>query len=623
MPLRSLVLLALPSSALAVDLDALVESWTTTVSGQDGSDGVDEATDVALTLTNDLIVTGFLDGAVDHMHDGYIVAWGADTTERWSVTVDAGAVGPNQLGSDDRVQAIDIEPVTEAITWCGATGATGFAPDPLGWYWVESLEPSPLGSAYPPLLDWDLTYSDGQSSPLQSCHGVDRGSGYTYAAGWSQHGADEGRWLSWRFVDSSGLADPPYTFEYAGFPAVPDQAYDVSASSATGQFVVVGTQGFSGLPGSDLNDTDWYVRLYDAAGTLAWEHLYRGGEQLEDKALATVYDPSNQVVYVAGFENGGSDNAGGSDRGWLVIAYDQDGDGLGGPDILWTHRFGEGSGADEVATSLVLDESGDLLVGGSTVDPTSGHEIWRVSKLSFYDGVELQSWEGVDHGGDSRVQGIDYRNGKLALAGYAHDGTSRQFAAALLEDDRDADGIGDSVDACPDDPLKAADTGVCGCNVPDTDTDGDGFENCVEDCPTDPNKQEPGVCGCEEPDDDTDEDGTFDCEDDCPGDPGKIAWGICGCNTPDDDTDGDGIVDCQDSCSDTPAGAAVDAAGCPVGPATGDTGAPATTDGGKGGGGGGGCGCSSAPPTGLIMPLFMLLAGYRRRMSLDLRRTGS
>lgn len=609
MSLRSVVLLALPSTALAVDLDALVESWTTTVSGQDGSDGVDEATDVALTATDDLIVVGFLDGAVDHMHDGYIVAWGADTTEHWSLTVDAGPIGAGQLGSDDRVQAIDIEPLTEAITWCGTTGASGVDPDPLGWYWVESLEANPLGSTYPPLLDWDLVYSDGLSSPLQSCFGVDRGYGYAYAAGWSEHGADEGRWLSWRFVDSSGLADPPYTFEFDAFPAVPDQAYDVSANTATGQFAVVGTRGFSGLFGSDLNDTDWYVRLHDASGAVVWEHLHRGAEQLEDKALATAYDPSSQTVYVAGFENGGTDNAAGSDRDWLVTAYDQDGDGLGGPSVLWTHRFGEDSGADDVATAIVIDENGDVLVGGSTTDPASGHELWRVAKLSVYDGVELQSWEGIDHGGDSRVQGIDFRNGKIALAGYVHDGTSRQFAAALLEDDRDADGVGDSVDACPDDPLKAADTGVCGCNISDDDTDGDGFENCIEDCPTDPDKQDPGICGCDEPDDDTDKDGTFDCEDDCPGDPNKVEWGICGCNTPDDDADGDGVVGCRDSCPDTPAGDVVDETGCSA-EGTGDTGAPpVSTDSGDKGG----CGCTSAPPAGLIAPLSLLLLAYRRR----------
>jgi hypothetical protein len=111
---------------------------------------------------------------------------------------------------------------------------------------------------------------------------------------------------------------------------------------------------------------------------------------------------------------------------------------------------------------------------------------------------------------------------------------------------------GDSVDACPDDPLKAADEGLCGCDVPDVDTDKDGTVNCLEDCPADPNKTDPGVCGCEQPDTDGDGDGTEDCIDNCPSDPNKVDVGECGCGAPDSDSDNDGVLGCHDACSNTP-----------------------------------------------------------------------
>jgi hypothetical protein len=59
--------------------------------------------------------------------------------------------------------------------------------------------------------------------------------------------------------------------------------------------------------------------------------------------------------------------------------------------------------------------------------------------------------------------------------------------------DRDGDGVRDTLDACPFDPLKS-EFGVCGCGVPDEDADGDGTLDCVEICPA-------GDLDCEDDDD--------------------------------------------------------------------------------------------------------------------------
>jgi hypothetical protein len=80
--------------------------------------------------------------------------------------------------------------------------------------------------------------------------------------------------------------------------------------------------------------------------------------------------------------------------------------------------------------------------------------------------------------------------------------------------DGDGDALPDECDACPQDPYKQADPGVCGCGMPDIDTDADSTPDCV--------------------DNDDDDDGVPDAEDNAPGDPNRCM-----------DTDADGCDDCS------------------------------------------------------------------------------
>ncbi|MBL9120311.1 MAG: thrombospondin type 3 repeat-containing protein [Phycisphaerae bacterium] len=124
--------------------------------------------------------------------------------------------------------------------------------------------------------------------------------------------------------------------------------------------------------------------------------------------------------------------------------------------------------------------------------------------------------------------------------------------------DTDGDGTNDGLDGCPLDPLKIA-PGICGCGIADTDTDGDGVADCVEviqgtdpgngdsdgdgspdsidGCPNDPLKTAPGACGCGVSDIDADGDGTPNCHDGCPNDPLKTSPGACGCGVVDGATE--------------------------------------------------------------------------------------
>ena len=99
------------------------------------------------------------------------------------------------------------------------------------------------------------------------------------------------------------------------------------------------------------------------------------------------------------------------------------------------------------------------------------------------------------------------------------------------DSDSDNDGVDDSMDGCPNDPLKIQ-PGTCGCGQSELDSDRDGTPDCKDDCPNDPAKTKEGSCGCGESDTDTDGDGVADCNDDCPYNSSITQAGICGCSNP-------------------------------------------------------------------------------------------
>jgi hypothetical protein len=610
-----LAVVGMSPPAAAVDLDGLVEAWTRTEAGAGGNDGVDQALGVAFDADDNVIAVGYLDGAAGHGTDGYALAVTPGGATLWDLVLDAGEIGVDRTSSDDRYNAVSVEPINGSLALCGAVGPADLD-DPTTRYWVEALTPS-LGA--PPVQDWVFAYVDGAASPNQACQGADFAIGRVLSTGWGDHGVDVGRWLTWELAEATGAASPPVTYEYSVFEAVPDRAWSVAQDASTGAYAVAGTRGFAGLAGSLQNDTDAHVRYYNQYDALVWSDTIAGDSDLDDQFLAVAIDPLTHDVFAVGHRNEGDDNAGLADLDWIVNCYDDaDPEGDGIPLVLWSESWSSAPGASEGATAVALDEGGDVLVGGWTVDAGSGLRRWRVARHSGTYGTLIQEWLGPVRAGDSWVTSVAFDQGRLAVAGVIDEGAGLDFAVTLLDQDLDEDGVADSVDACPDDPDKAADTGICGCNTPDIDTDGDGVENCIESCPTNPDKTEPGVCGCEEPDDDTDADGAFDCDDRCPENPDKIDdVGVCGCDAPDDDTDGDGVVGCRDACNNTPPGAAVNEFGCPLDGGTdetGDTGAPPSTDQDPKSG----CGCATklgtpAPLGSLALLALAAMVATRRR----------
>ena len=132
----------------------------------------------------------------------------------------------------------------------------------------------------------------------------------------------------------------------------------------------------------------------------------------------------------------------------------------------------------------------------------------------------------------------------------------RAFAGIIFEPaigDRDGDGIGDDIDACPNDAEdKDGFEDEDGC--PDPDNDNDGILDIVDQCPDiaeDFNGFE-DTDGCPDGGRDRDGDGILDVDDRCPDDPEDKDGFEDEDGCPDLDNDRDGIPDVTDQCPNDP-----------------------------------------------------------------------
>jgi hypothetical protein len=123
--------------------------------------------------------------------------------------------------------------------------------------------------------------------------------------------------------------------------------------------------------------------------------------------------------------------------------------------------------------------------------------------------------------------------------------------AAAGRNDRDGDGIPDSVDGCPEDPEdKDGFQDEDGCT--DRDNDGDGIADADDACPNEPEDKDgfQDSDGC--PERDNDNDGTPDTVDRCPNEAEDKDGFEDDDGCPDDDNDGDGFADTVDKCPNEP-----------------------------------------------------------------------
>ncbi|MBW2261495.1 MAG: OmpA family protein [Deltaproteobacteria bacterium] len=211
-----------------------------------------------------------------------------------------------------------------------------------------------------------------------------------------------------------------------------------------------------------------------------------------------------------------------------------------GHSLLW--GLGAAFGLIPNSLDLILEYTGSMIV----THPDIRHAPMEVD-AGFKIFVERNSYLclGAGFGG---VKGLD--------RGYAAP-SWRIFAAFIFEPsigDRDADGLNDDIDQCPDDPEdRDAFEDLDGC--PDPDNDRDQILDVDDDCPNVPEDRDGDADkdGCPEgAEGDRDGDGILDDVDACPDDPEDLDGFEDQEGCPDPDNDMDGILDVDDLCPDDP-----------------------------------------------------------------------
>ncbi|MCJ7651973.1 MAG: OmpA family protein [Candidatus Lokiarchaeota archaeon] len=124
----------------------------------------------------------------------------------------------------------------------------------------------------------------------------------------------------------------------------------------------------------------------------------------------------------------------------------------------------------------------------------------------------------------------------------------------MADDDADNDGIGNSIDLCPD-TEEGIKVDQFGCPI---DSDRDNIPDYIDRCPNTPSGVVVDSDGCPV---DSDLDGIPDYWDRCPNTPQGTEVNKFGCPI---DSDFDGVPDFLDQCPKTPYGAKVDKNGCPL-----------------------------------------------------------
>jgi hypothetical protein len=139
-----------------------------------------------------------------------------------------------------------------------------------------------------------------------------------------------------------------------------DKVHDVTTDASGGAYVV-GYTGPLSRPGAQ--DTDAYVRRYDAGGGLLWAQTF--GTQADDSAFGVAVDRLGNA-YVAGRTAGSLFAANAGDVDVFLCKYDANNN------LVWSRQVGSAGSDWSARHCLALDPSGNIYIGGATSGDLGG-----------------------------------------------------------------------------------------------------------------------------------------------------------------------------------------------------------------------------------------------------------
>ena len=180
-----------------------------------------------------------------------------------------------------------------------------------------------------------------------------------------------------------------------------DVAFSVAIDSS-GNIIVAGYTTSSGSGGSDF-----LIAKYNSSGTLQWQKTL-GGTGM-DEARSVAIDSSGNII-VAGYTT--SSGSGGSD--FLIAKYNSSGT------LQWQKTLG--GTLSDVAFSVAIDSSGNIIVAGYTASSGSGGNVVLIAK---YNSSGTLQWQKTLGGTGNEIVysfAIDSSD-NIIVAGYIDDST--------------------------------------------------------------------------------------------------------------------------------------------------------------------------------------------------------
>jgi hypothetical protein len=189
-------------------------------------------------------------------------------------------------------------------------------------------------------------------------------------------------------------------------------------------FITVGRNGTVFVAGTVIRQTseeDFATYAYSSDGIPLWTNYYNGIGNDADKPAAIAVDRHDNV-FVTG-PSYSIPNITGTGLDFATVAYTS----TGTP--LWTNRFDGPGHRDDVPTAIVVDNQGDVFVGGSVALTMDGSPSYATLAYSS-SGIPLWTniYEGSGLDGQVAAMAIDARGNVFATGYSVANGTGTDFA---------------------------------------------------------------------------------------------------------------------------------------------------------------------------------------------------
>lgn len=350
--LTSLVLLLVLST---MGYSQVSQAWLQRYNGPgNGSDG---AQSLALDTAGNIYVTGYSNAASNNT-DYVTVKYNPAGIVQWIQRYDYGA--------SDIAQAIVVDkPGNVYVTGYSYDGASpDFATIKYNssgvQQWVHRYNGTGNGADYPTAMTIDTA-------------------GEIYVTGYSIGTGGNFDYVTIKFTSSSST--PLWIKKYIGAANSTDQPYGITVDNSGNVYVTGGSIGAG-------TGFDYLTIKYNSLGLQQWEQRYNGPGNDYDASSSVAVDNSGNV-YVAGSSVGS-----GTDRDCATIKYNSS--GL----MQWIQRYNGFANLGDYGGKLILDNTGNVYVSGSTTWAGPGTDYLTIKYSSAGVQEWMQRYNGPQNGDD-------------------------------------------------------------------------------------------------------------------------------------------------------------------------------------------------------------------------------